>query len=393
MTHTAKRGPQRRPAERPPILCVDDEPLVTQNIARTLRRHFSVCTAQSGTEGLLAISKEGPFEVIMSDMRMPTMSGATFLQHARRVTPDTTRLLLTGQTDLDSAIVAVNRGQIFRFLTKPCEPEQLIETVTAAVKQHRLTKAERELLDKTLRGSIRALTDVLACASPEALGRSTHVSDLAERICVVLDIEPSWQLDAAARLSHLGVISLPNETASRWFAGAQLTKHETEMVERVPSVSIQLLSHIPRLEPVLEILGALGAHHKADGPGMSLGAEVVKAAVDFDMLRVRGALPEVAMTTLRGRKAHYDPRVLDALETSSGTGARKDSIAELPPGELVVGMRLVEDVRTPGGMLLVAAGGEVTATLLARLRNFPHGAVQKPVRVFIGGKPKCALDT
>src|SRR5579872_5364165 len=105
---------------RASILCVDDEPRVLDGLTRVLRRDFVVSTALSGADGLALLSQGGPFAVVMSDMRMPVMDGATFLQNVRQTSPDSTRVLLTGQTEIESAIAAINRGNIFRFLLKPC---------------------------------------------------------------------------------------------------------------------------------------------------------------------------------------------------------------------------------------------------------------------------------
>lgn len=105
---------------KPRILLVDDEPNVLSALARQLHPLYQVSLTPSPEEGLLLLEREGPFAVVLSDMRMPKMDGATFLKHVRERSPDTIRLLLTGHADLESAIAAVNEGQVFRFLTKPC---------------------------------------------------------------------------------------------------------------------------------------------------------------------------------------------------------------------------------------------------------------------------------
>src|SRR5262245_17980905 len=109
-------------SDKPRILCVDDEPNVLEGLALHLRRKYEMSTAANGPDALALLEREGPPEVIISDMRMPGMDGATFLSKARQLYPDTVRMLLTGQSDMASAIKAVNDGQIFRFLTKPCGP-------------------------------------------------------------------------------------------------------------------------------------------------------------------------------------------------------------------------------------------------------------------------------
>ena len=123
---------------KPHILCVDDEPQVLESIKLNLRRSYSVSTALNGVEALTVLSQSQDIAVIVSDMRMPSMNGAVFLAKARQLAPDAVRMLLTGQSDIDTAIAAVNDGQIFRFLTKPCAPTVLLDAMAAAVTQQRL---------------------------------------------------------------------------------------------------------------------------------------------------------------------------------------------------------------------------------------------------------------
>jgi DNA-binding NtrC family response regulator len=154
------------------VLCVDDEPKILEGVALHLRRHYRISMATSGTEGLAIVGGSDPPAVVVSDMRMPEMDGATFLGKVKEQAPDIVRLLLTGQADMTSAIAAVNQGQIFRFLTKPCNAQTLLAAIAAAAEQYRLLTAERELLEKTLRGSIKALTEVLSLANPLIFGRA-----------------------------------------------------------------------------------------------------------------------------------------------------------------------------------------------------------------------------
>ena len=137
-------------------------------------------TAPDGAAGLAALQHHLATAVVISDMRMPGMDGASFLHRTRQVAPDTVRLLLTGDTNLDSAIAAVNHGQIFRFLTKPCPPQVLIPTLVSAAKQYDLITGEKVLLEQTLHGCIKTLTDVLSLANPAAFGRATRANRPSE---------------------------------------------------------------------------------------------------------------------------------------------------------------------------------------------------------------------
>jgi len=130
------------------VLFVDDEPLVLDALRRMLRDKFEIHTAESGDKGLAAVEQNGPFAVVVSDMRMPGMNGAEFLARIRKDAPDTVRMLLTGFTDLDAAIAAVNEGNIFRFLTKPSRKEDLVGAINLGLAQYRSTLAQKETAKK-----------------------------------------------------------------------------------------------------------------------------------------------------------------------------------------------------------------------------------------------------
>ena len=126
------------------VLFVDDEPLVLDALRRMLHDKFHIYTANSGEKGLASVEQNGPFAVVISDMRMPGMNGAEFLAHIRKDAPDTVRMLLTGFTDLDAAIAAVNEGNIFKFLTKPCRKDALVSAIDLGLAQYRSTVAGKE---------------------------------------------------------------------------------------------------------------------------------------------------------------------------------------------------------------------------------------------------------
>ena len=130
------------------ILFVDDETSVLDGYRRILRLEFPISTALNGEQGLAAIKATGPYAVVVSDMRMPGMNGAEFLAQVRQRAPDAVRILLTGHADLDSAIDAVNRGNIFRFLTKPCEKQVLLEAIHSALEIYRDRTNQKEIVKK-----------------------------------------------------------------------------------------------------------------------------------------------------------------------------------------------------------------------------------------------------
>ncbi len=197
----------------PRVLCVDDEARVVEGLVLHLRKDYEVHTALGGTEALQKLKKMGGAAVVISDMRMPVMDGAVLLHCVMRLFPDTTRILLTGEPGRDAAVAAVNKAQIFRFLTKPCPPDQLRLAVEAGVTQHRLMAAERTILKETLLGCIKALVDVLAITNPVAFGRASRLKRLAVEFANSRDNTEFWQLEAAAVLA--GATSSKNSITAK----------------------------------------------------------------------------------------------------------------------------------------------------------------------------------
>jgi response regulator RpfG family c-di-GMP phosphodiesterase len=372
------------PVAKPAILCVDDEPMVLEGLRDVLRRSFDVRTATSGAEGL-ALLKEHRREiaVVISDMRMPEMPGSVFLREARRVAPLAVRMLLTGYSDSDAAIKAVNDGQIFRFLTKPCDRDELIQACAGALWQHRLQKTERDLLEQTVQGSIKALTDVLALAAPAVFGQGARLKDLVAKLAAETGWEDAWEIEVAALMAQVGAITLPEETAEKLYAGARLTRAEEAMIERVPAVTQRILGNIPRLDGVLQILG--NSHRRFDSVGseglLPVGARMLRIATDFLELEREDPTPRLALETMRGRSGVYDPELLEAFAHTVGIGDQRIVVLEVPLHGLVEGMTLVGDARATTGQLLIARGHPVTPELIERLRNFPIGHVREPLRV------------
>lgn len=373
---------------QPRLLLVDDEPAVLEALALNLKRSFEVVTAPSGADGLEYLQAESDFAVVISDMRMPKMDGASFLSRAREVAPDAVRILLTGQADLEAAIKAVNQGQIFRFLTKPCPRDTLRGAIDSAVAQHRLLTGERVLLEQTLRGSIKMLVDILAITSPAAFGRANQIKTRVLKLAGLLGILDSWQLEIAALASQLGYIVLPHELCEKLEAKLPLTDDEQRIVGRAPAMTEQLLANIPRLEGVRAML-ALHVHPprrklSADPATqlIELGAHLLRVAIDIEALEsTRADHVSSPMSVLLSRTDLYDPEVIEAAERLYRDAAPGLAVRPVSVQGLRAGMTLAEDVRLANGTLLVARGYEVTDSFIERIKNFPPGTFAGEFRI------------
>ncbi len=316
-------------------------------------------------------------------MRMPEMDGAELLACARALAPDTTRVLLTGQADLPSAIRAVNDGAIFRFLTKPCAVGELIAVIGAAAEQHRLVTSERVLLEQTLNGAVGALTEVLGLADPEAFGRAARVKRYASQMAAATPAARGWIVELAVMLMHIGYVALPQAVGARLANGEQLDATDMEALYRIPTVAEHLISPIPRLDDVREILRAQARPFGlADHGSMPVEAAIVRIAVDYELLRSQGMPTPLALATLEGRGGRYDQRLIEMLARIEGTAPR-GTVRELKLAALQPGMVFAEDVKTAAGTLLIARGFTVSYALMERLRGLPPGHAREPVRMLV----------
>jgi len=296
-----------------------------------------------------------------------------------------TRILLTGQTDMTSAISAVNDGQIFRFLTKPCERDLLISSLRDAVRYYEVVTAEKVLVQQTLRGAIAALVDVLSLASPVAFGRSSRVNKRAAQLAAATELPDPWQLELAVSLQALGYVSLTPETLDKLNSGEPLTSSEERQVARMPEVVEQILSHIPRLEKIREIL-TVAARQSAwsgvvgEGPAELAGA-ILRLANDVDAIESSG-LKGSTMLELVRKRGGYSPTLFDALDGVIGKATTSQYVVELTRAHLKPGMVVAEDIQM-NGTLLVARGYVVTPSFLERVNQYVVGAIREPIRILM----------
>jgi len=362
----------------PTILFVDDELRVLRGIARTVRQHFDVRVSSSGREALALLGDDPSIEVVCSDFRMPGMDGAELLSLARVQAPDVTRMLLSGQADLESMVRVVNGGGVHRFLTKPASVPDLVGALTDAVELHRLRTAERSLLEGTLVQSVRALTGALALARPRAFGHCARVTDLVARLAAG-DGRDDWKVKIAASLAGLGLLAVPPLVVEAWLAG-QATSDEMDVVDRVPATSAELIEGVPRLSEVAPILVESGAPSESS----PWASRAIALARDYVLLADRGYTVQDALAVLRGAWERVDARLLDRLEEVL---RRQDapSIVEVPLDDLRIGMVLVSDLTSSDDTVLLPRGAEISSALLERVRNYGRlFEIREPVRVIEG---------
>jgi response regulator RpfG family c-di-GMP phosphodiesterase len=374
---------------------VDDDLGLLAATRRGLQGRFLLDVASSGEDGLAAIRTQGPYAVLVVDMQMPRMNGVEFLERAQELAPDSVRIMLTGDEEQRTAVEAVNRGHVFRFLDKPCSPEELVVTLEIGLKHFEMQQMERELLEGTVAGSVKMLADVLGMVAPEALGRGQKLRDCVREFSAFIGAKPGWELEIAALLSSIGSTALPPNLLHKICAGHDLGFDEKKIAQQCPQVGHDLIADIPRLSGVADIVlcqnkGYDGSGLPADGrsgQSIPLGARMLKILGDRLDLEKDGISHRHAYDMMKAKAALYDPALLDDCfkcfadylthSVSADRPVYSLSVDDLEPGHVVV-----SDIVTMEGSVLISAGNRLTDMILRRLRNHDAlGEVRHPILV------------
>ena len=364
----------------PRILFVDDDPNILSAYKRNLRHRFSIDTAPNGDAGLDLVNEKRPYAVVVADMQMPGMNGIEFLKRVVEKTPDTVRLMLTGNADQKTASDAVNHGHVFSFLSKPCPSQSLEVALDNALRQYNLIRAEKELLEETLNGAVKVLTDILAVVDPQAFSHAQRLRVEIRAVAEGFGIKRAWELELAAMLSQIGTVAIPPETLSRSRNQRGLSASESEIIDRIPEVGACLLTSIPRMETVANIVryqrknfdGTGFPNDSIAGPLIPIGARILRVLSDLLALEWNQRTRADAFNLLKETVGIYDPKVLQAVASCFDVyvGIENAEHRKVPLAELKIGDVLVGDVFTKEGMLIVASGAEISAPLLSKLQNF-----------------------
>lgn len=416
-TQAASLGADEVPAWR--VLCVDDE----ANILSALRRLFRPCgyvvtVAASGEEGL-AILDQTPFDLVISDMRMPGMSGAQFLEEVSTRWPDTMRLLLTGYADIDSTIDAVNKGRIFHYVSKPWDDKALLLIVRHALERKQLERdkarlealtaqqneelkdvnasLELKVMERTVElrkanehikasfiTSIKVFANLIELREGAIAGHSRRVAELARKLAKRAGMDAAAVQDVflAGLLHDIGKIGLPDTLLSR--AVAEMSGPELLRYRKHPQAGEHALMALSELAQAARLVRS--HHERFDGKGypdglageqIPLGARIVAVANDYDGLQIgtlaaRKRTAREALELLEaGRGRSYDPGVLDLFLEVVAESERDDlkevglSVARLMPG-----MILSRDLVTRQGYLLLATDFVLTAGIIRQIQEY-----------------------
>jgi response regulator RpfG family c-di-GMP phosphodiesterase len=353
------------------VLLVDDEMNILNSHRRTLRNEFDFDIALSGVEALELISSGKKYAVIVTDMQMPKMNGLELLQRVKVVSPNTVCMMLTGNSDQKTATNALNIGDIFRFINKPCDRETLISSIKAGIKQYKLIVAEKVLLNKTIKGVINVLTEVLSLVNPDATDNSVIIADYMDRLAKVMKLPDSWGFMPMVQLSQLGCVIFPRETIHNIESGQTISEEERQLFAQHPCLASDLIRQIPRMEKIADNIlyqekcynGQGIPNDNVSGTDIPLGARMLKVVIDFTRFEKNEQSIEKALSRLEMQRQFYDPKILSALRTVLNLTVEVPKIV-VKLVDLKIGMIIDSSILTKRGQLVARKGQKVTETLL-----------------------------
>jgi CheY-like chemotaxis protein len=369
------------------ILFVDDDLNVLSGFQRVLRGRFQVEVAANAEKALQTLQADPDIAVIVSDYRMPVMNGVEFLTETVKVRPACIRILLTGEADTRAAGAAVNQGQIFRFLLKPCPGLILEKTLVAALKQYRLQIGEQVLLQQTVRETMELLVSVLSLTHPLAF---TECMSLYQTIRILLadhTIPDKWEFEIAGLLSRLGHVALPADILEKRFRGKELSNSETRLFSSNPAFAANLIAKIPRLELVARIVAAQDLS-LPDWPTWQplnemdrfiVGSQLLHISTLWNVFKHKDLPVSVFLWDLQTR------RIAPALVKSAEKLKMPDRAPKLKlvhASELESGMTLASDLMSDAGLLLLAKGSPLSPVVVECLkRRVDYCGLDKTVEI------------
>lgn len=423
---TASETPQTdaNAANLPTVLCVDDEPNVLASLRRLFRGKGWVTLGAESARAALEMMASQRVDLVISDMRMPGMDGAQFLAEVRSRWPDVMRLLLTGYSDVSAIIDAVNRGEIYRYVTKPWDDNDIVLMVRGALEHQALQREKHRLealtlaqnqalkeLNASLEDRVQARTQELQLANEQLKanfftsikvfstllemrggslsGHARRVADLSRRIAMKMNLDNKMvqQIFVAALLHEIGKVGFSDELLKT--PVAMMTPEQLDAYRSHPARAEMLLLPLPDLREASEIITSQFEHF--DGSGFPqqragdqivIGARILSVASDYDNMQI-GTLtqtrlkPEEArIIVIHGSGKRYDPQVVSALvslfEDPKPAPEHKETVKEIALGldDLQPGMVLTRDLVTPGGMLMLSAGHQLDERLIGKIVNF-----------------------
>lgn len=346
-------------------LLVDDVANVLASFRRNLRGQLAFDVADSGKAALEMMS-ETEYAVLVTDMQMPEMDGLTLLKEVKKRFPDVVRIMLTGNNDQQTAVNAVNEGDVFRFITKPCSVDELRRVITSGFRQHQLLVSEKVLLNDTVSGVVNVLSEVIGLINPNMVTRNVQLKNYMTQLVRQMRLKPTWTFEPMVELSRLGAILSPSIDADR-DKSASLSQAEAELMEQHAGLAYDLLAQIPRFESIARSIlyqdkcfdGQGFPLDDVKGEGIPMGSRMLKVVNDFLDLKESQLSATEAIKQMKSETAKYDKKVLDAFTSLL---FQQHETLQIALDEIDVGMVVAEPVMTLSGKRLAQSGQVITAS-------------------------------
>ncbi len=287
------------------VLLVDDDTNLLSAMRRQLHNKFFLDTAASAVEGFALLKNSDPYGVIICDMQMPVCNGLQFLTKTIEISPLSVRLMLTGSIDQETATKAINQAQVYRFLKKPCDNATVEAEINNALNYYKVQMLEKDLLEKTLVGSVSVLVEIITAAHPREFQLAQRVREELTHVCQALHYEHSWTATMAALLLPLGMLL---NTGGR-------TEPITSQV--IAEKSASMLRKIPRLSAMTDVITAIALpvsrSHELPGGEIPYESRLLRILYDLLTLEAIGKPRSLALRMLMNTTGIYDSHILEEL--------------------------------------------------------------------------------
>ncbi len=388
------------------IMVVDDETSNLRLLERLFRRDYQVLTASSGEEALRLLELHD-VALLITDQRMPGMTGVELLKRAASLRPHTVRIILTGYTDMEALVEAVNCGQVYRYVPKPWNNEDLRLTVARALEhyeanrsRHEMEEANRRLtgrVEAMSRGIVRAIADALEAKDRYVSGHARRVSGYAVAIGrrLRLEVEQLEQISLAALLHDIGKIATPDHVLLK---PGPLTEEERIVIRQHVECGARLLARVPGMEETTELVryhhedyNGAGYPEGLAGEQIPFGARVIRVADAYDAMTsprpFRDALGhEAAIAELReGAGTSFDPEVVRAFCGLEALATIRDHIARGDFGSRFLSVKPPADLWTlaPEGLVKEVEEEPVLAASVLRADNAGRPVGERTASLYV----------
>jgi len=371
------------------ILMIDDDRDILASYQVNFRKDFIIRIAENASQAVEILKSEDDIGVIVSDYKMPNIDGVTLLKMLKQLYPDTVRIMITGYADLKTAVNAVNEGSIYRFLTKPIPPNELKTILQDALVHYNLKKNEKDLLNNTLKGTLKLLIDLVSLSIPQTLNLGTRSRTIARRIAQKLEIEDIWELEIASLLSNIGMLLLPHEIIEKKSQMIELSYSELQIYNTFPEIGAKLLKNIPRFEKIADAIlyqnesyGSRNDAHKKN-ENIPVNSRIIRIANDYTYHLDNNCTPLEAYDKMLENYYLYDSNLLKILLSEVVGVDNSRRIRQLKLSELKSGMVTAKDIKDESDTILLTKDKEISEPILIRLNQIAKVRnIVEPVLVY-----------